>query len=257
MEYLVEHRTLKLAPSVLNVAVSSANGPDGRLFAAIADPIYNAADSRLSPEPQRADMLGWFSTAGRPSSEMARLPGSMAELEAAVGALRPLKPILLTGGQVNRQAFLSVLDRRVNILHLATHVVTAPGDSRQALIALGLNSRTRDQDLVGADEIIARRNGARLVIMSGCGSGNGEVLPGAGVLSLTRAWILAGTSGVVASHWPVTDHSGALFERFYQHASTRSDAAGWARALQQAQIESIRHGIPASVWAAYFFTGRN
>ena len=128
---------------------------------------------------------------------------------------------------------------------------------------LGLNPRTRHQELVGEDEIHARRNSARLVVMSGCNSGRGEILPGVGLLSLTRAWILSGATGVVASHWPVPDQSGLLFERFYRHSQRVTDhaaianAKNWAAALQQAQIESIHDRIPASVWAAYFLTGRN
>ena len=265
--YLVEHRTLMLAPSVATLAITPQNAPTGPSFAGIADPIYNSADPRLSPLPQRADMLGLFrrrsggGTAGSPASfELARLPGSLAELEAAVKTLRPVNPILLTGSQVNRQSFLSLLDRRAATLHLATHVVSAPGAPRHALIALGMNPRTRDQELVGEDEIHARRNSARLVIMSGCNSGRGEILPGVGLLSLTRAWIMSGAAGVVASHWPVPDQSGLLFERFYRYAqlsTANTNAKDWAAALQQAQIESIHDRIPASVWAAYFLTGRN
>ena len=267
--YLVEHRTLMLAPSVATLAIDLRQAPTGPSFAGMADPIYNSADPRLAPIPQRADVLALFRKASGPASfELARLPGSLSELDAAVRMLRPINPILLTGSQVNRQSFLSLLDRRAATLHLATHVVSAPGDPRHALIALGMNPQTREQELVGADEINARRNSARLVIMSGCNSGRGEILPGVGLLSLTRAWILSGAAGVVASHWPVPDQSGVLFERFYRHAQrsrhtprSRSghanNAFDWAFALQQAQIESIHDRIPASVWAAYFLTGRN
>ena len=265
--YLVEHRTLLLAPSVATLAIAPQHALTGPSFAGMADPIYNSADPRLSPTPQRADILGLFrnwasrGTSTSPSSfELARLPGSLAELDAAVKMLRPINPILLTGNQVNRQSFLSLLDRRATTLHLATHVVSAPGSPQHSLIALGLNPRTHHQELVGADEINARRNSARLVVMSGCNSGRGEILPGVGLLSLTRAWILSGATGVVASHWPVPDQSGVLFERFYRHsrlATTKTNAHDWAAALQQAQIESIHDHIPPSIWAAYFLTGRN
>ncbi|MBY0503015.1 MAG: CHAT domain-containing protein [Bryobacteraceae bacterium] len=258
--YLVEHATLMLAPSVATLAFKPPPVANGPAFAGIADPIYNSADPRLAPLPQKADVLALFRSAPV-TFEMARLPGSQAEVEAALRELRPPQPIILSGDQVNRRAFLALLERRCNTLHLATHVVSLPGDSRHALIALGMNPKTRDQELVGAEEINARRQSANLVIMSGCGSGRGEALPGAGLMSLTRAWILSGASGVVASHWPVADSSGQLFERFYRHARPSgprpSEAHRWASALQQAQLESIRQRIPASVWAAYFLTGRN
>ncbi len=268
--YLVEHRTLLTAPSIATLAINPVSVSTGPSFAGIADPIYNSADPRLVPIPQRADMLSWIRTRRPAVFELARLPGSQAEIDAAVRVLNPDHPILLSGGQVNRQSFLSLLERRTQTLHLATHVVTAPDDPRHALIALGLNPRSREQELVGAGEINARRNSAHLVIMSGCGSGRGESLPGVGLMSLTRAWILAGATGVVASHWPVPDNAGPLFERFYRHSerrhsegrhstgtSTQLGSRDWASALQQAQIESIHEHIPASVWAAYFLTGRN
>lgn len=263
--YLVENRTLMLAPSVATLALDLKEEPGARSFAGIADPIYNSADPRLAPLPQRADFLGLFRKRPATGFELARLPGSQAEIDAAVRMLRPANPILLSGSQVNREAFLGLLKQPSGTLHLATHVVEAPGEPRRALIALGLNPVTRQQELVGADEISSRpkghRGAARLVVMSGCGSGRGEVVPGVGLMSLTRAWILSGTSSVVASHWSVPDNSGRLFERFYHHApaltSETATAFHWAIALQKAQVESIRDRIPASVWAAYFVTGRN
>ncbi len=264
--YLVEHRTLMLAPSVATLALDLKSGPGLGAFAGIADPIYNSADPRLAPVPQRADFLGLFRKRPVVGFELARLPGSQAEVDAAVRTLRPANPILLSGSQVSREAFLALLDGPTGTLHLATHVVEAPGKPRHALIALGLNPATRQQELVGADEINGRRNTqprsrAQLVVMSGCGSGRGEVLPGVGLMSLTTAWILSGASSVVASHWPVPDSSGRLFERFYRHAPATptgtATAYDWAKALQQAQVESIHDRIPASVWAAYFLTGRN
>ena len=256
--YLVEHRTLMLAPSMATLAINRTPAPAGPSFVGIADPIYNVADPRLVPIPQRADVMALFRSSPPATFELARLPGSQAEVDAAVRALKPANPILLSGTQVNRQSFLALLEKQSETLHLATHVVAVPDNPRHALIALGINPRTHHQELVGADDLQARRHSAGLVVMSGCGSGRGEVLPGVGLMSLTRAWLLSGATAVVASHWPVTDNSGALFARFYsQPATRRPDAAHWALALQSAQVESIHRHVPASVWAAYFLTGRN
>ncbi len=256
--YLVEHRTLMLAPSMATLAINRTPAPAGPSFVGIADPIYNVADPRLVPIPQRADVMALFRSSPPATFELARLPGSQAEVDAAVRALKPANPILLSGTQVNRQSFLALLEKQSETLHLATHVVAVPDDPRHALIALGINPRTHHQELVGADDLQARRHSAGLVVMSGCGSGRGEVLPGVGLMSLTRAWLLSGATAVVASHWPVTDNSGALFARFYsQPATRRPDAAHWALALQSAQVESIHQHVPAAIWAAYFLTGRN
>jgi hypothetical protein len=252
--YLVEHRSLLSAPSIATLASEPQPATTHPTFVGIADPIYNSADPRLL-SGSRPSLTSTF--------ELARLPGSQSELDMAVRILQPPNPILLTGTRVNRNAFLELLEHRAETLHLATHVVAEPGNPRHALIALGLNPLTRQQDLVGAEDINARPHSARLVVMSGCSSGRGEIVPGAGLLSLTRAWILSGAAGVIGSHWPVPDTSGVLFERFYRFTralrrpNSVANAGDWALALQHAQIESIHERIPASVWAAYFLTGRN
>ena len=261
--YLVEHRSIHSASSIASLAAASTRSPASVTFAGIADPIYNSADPRLRPLPQQASVLALFRQTATPTLELARLPGSQAELDAAVRVLRPDGPILLTGGQVHRESFLALLRRRTATLHLATHVVSEAGNPRHALIALGLNPHTREQDLVSADDLNACRHSARLVVMSGCGSGRGEALPGVGLVSLTRAWILSGATGVIGSHWPVPDNSGPLFERFYRYvqhrpgSATEARSGDWAFALQRAQIDSIHQRVPASIWAAYFLTGRN
>ena len=47
--------------------------------------------------------------------------------------------------------------------------------------------------------------GTELVILSACDSGTGEVKIGEGVMSLRRAFRIAGAQTVLASHWKVSD----------------------------------------------------
>jgi len=49
------------------------------------------------------------------------------------------------------------------------------------------------------------RQGAELVILSVCDSGSGEVKIGEAVMSLRRAFRIAGAETVLASHWKVND----------------------------------------------------
>jgi CHAT domain-containing protein len=78
---------------------------------------------------------------------------------------------------------------------------------------------------------------------------------------LTRAWLAAGASAVVASRWPTPDDSGELFLSFYRHfgASAQLEAAPRpAVALQKAQLEMLHSASWrsfAKYWAAHFIVG--
>jgi CHAT domain-containing protein len=93
-----------------------------------------------------------------------------------------------------------------------------------------------------------------LVVMTGCAAGTGTAADGAGLQGLTRAWLTAGASNVVATLWPVEDRSGDLLPSFYRH---RRDGPP-AEALRRSQREAIASGTwqaDAANWAAYQVSG--
>jgi hypothetical protein len=69
------------------------------------------------------------------------------------------------------------------------------------MIALSL-SRPGDLQLLSPLEIARFKFNAGVVVLSGCSSGRADVLPAAGLMGLTRAWLAGGARAVVASHWP-------------------------------------------------------
>jgi CHAT domain-containing protein len=91
---------------------------------------------------------------------------------------------------------------------------------------------------------------AALVVMTGCATGTGNTRPGAGLLGLTRAWLMAGASGVLSTEWPVEDSSGEMFSQFYKFYPET-----WAaEALQKSQIAMLHRAAP-SQWAPYQLAG--
>jgi CHAT domain-containing protein len=164
---------------------------------------------------------------------------------------------ILTGSDANLANIRSALDTHPAVIHFATHVITAPGDHASGLIALSLDP-SGAMGLMGPTEIIAHPVSAGLVVLNGCHSGQGDALPGAGLMGLTRAWIGAGARSVLATTWDIPDEAGRnLMVEFYR-ASRAQPERGPAFALQQAQLAAIKQSTKntAAVWAAYFLLGR-
>jgi CHAT domain-containing protein len=144
------------------------------------------------------------------------------------------------------------------VAHFATHVVQDPRRLANALIVLGVSAGGRDQFL-GPAEISGWNLDGNLIVLSGCSSGIAEARPGAGLMGITRSWIMAGAGAVVATEWSTPDDEGVFFRRFYRELQT-SESHDPADALRAAQMAVIRlrgwRSDPA-FWAAYFVLGNS
>ena len=266
--YLVQRRTTQVIPSA-GIWVESAGrrsaARSAGAFLGVGDPIYNSADSRLS-RPAAASSWGSFlplrllassHAAGPAPLALARLVASGPEIDACSrewGGER----ILLEGAKATRQELLAALRRKPSVVHLATHVLQSKQGPGYGMIALSLSDRG-EPELLTPYEIGRWRADADLVVLSGCSSAEGGVLPATGALGLTRAWLAAGARAVVGSRWTVPDEDGAMFRSLYRNlkAQDRSNAAA---ALRQAQLEMIRSGgahARPRYWGAFFVVGNS
>jgi CHAT domain-containing protein len=256
--YLIQQHALEVLPAALMSPAQQSGG--GTVFAGFGDPVYNRADVRF--DVQRAQReTHWsgmfFASADTPATlELNRLTGSQEEVESCARRWGGNQRIML-GGDVSRQQLLQTVRMRPQVLHLALHVIQ-PQESNQTQIALGLKPDGA-QDLMGPDDIRTLQSDIGIVALSGCSSGRGRVLPAAGVVGLTRAWLQAGAHSVAASLWRVSDDDGFLFRKFYEHLPSRDSARQSAGALRAAQLEMLGsadwHADPR-YWAAYFIVSR-
>ncbi len=253
---LSESHSIRFLPSEL-LLLSADKLKAQRRFVGMGDPIYNIADARqnrqvkVQPDTSRAALA------------LPRLAGSDHEVRAAAKESGMAESEILVGQQATIAELQKAIVKRPEILHFAVHVVSPdpshadnPGQSSQAALALSL---TKDDmpELLTPEAIATLRVPGSLVILSGCSSQKGEILPSAGLMGLSRAWLLAGASAVVVSAWPTPDDSGHFFSSFYSHfdaASSGTLAQRAALALQQAQVD-MGHGdgyrSSPKFWAAY------
>jgi CHAT domain-containing protein len=145
---------------------------------------------------------------------------------------------------------------RPAVVHFATHILQSQERSSSGRIALSVSESGRDE-LLGPEEIGGWNADAGLVVLSGCSSGAAAVRPGAGLMGLTRAWLMAGARAVVATEWATPDDVGVFFRRFYRQLR-KSSMRDPAEALQAAQIEALQSHdwrSEPSFWAGYFALG--
>ncbi|HEV2445853.1 MAG TPA: CHAT domain-containing protein, partial [Candidatus Sulfopaludibacter sp.] len=256
--YLVELHATQAIPGVgwwLDAAERPA-APASPLFVGIGDPVYNAADPRLTTRQRasaaRPAIPGQLAAEG---FALPRLVASGAEIEACARAWTGDR-ILLTGTSASPQNLSEQLKRNPEVVHFATHVVESTARPSDGAIALSLSEGGGAQ-LLGPGEIADWRIRARLVAISGCHSAAGDVLPGTGLLGLTRAWLAAGADSVAGSRWATPDETGALFSSLYRNLRARP-GTGPAQALRAAQLEMLRSGdwrAKPRYWGAYFVIG--
>jgi CHAT domain-containing protein len=258
--YLAERHSIQITSGALLLDTreperwaSSLSGP----FIGIGDAIYNTADERWAPHIRASVSRGLWAapSPARHSIPLARLAGSRREIEECARAWNRdgTATLLLRGADASRQGLQAAYRARPSVVHFATHVVQSVQPGQHGLIVLSL-SESGHPEFLGPLEIAANPVNAGLIVLSGCSSGRDEVLPGEGLMGLTRAWLAAGARAVVASYWPAPDDGGGLFINFYRYLR-EAPQQGPAAALHRAQMDMLRAGGWRSrpeYWASYF-----
>jgi CHAT domain-containing protein len=116
-----------------------------------------------------------------------------------------------------------------------------------------------DDGLLTAEEVVTMDlEGTKLVTLSACKTGLGEVRCGEGVMGLRRAFVMAGCNSLVMSLWNVPDKLTQLqMNSFYSKYLKYNDPV---RALAQAQrdmlatLKSQKKPSNPYYWAAFVVT---
>ncbi len=247
--YVAERHSTQRIPGALFLTGDTAR-PGGYL--GVADAVYNSAD------PRRTRDSSWKPewTSGR--GQLNRLVSSAREVQRSseswqseTGRNGPIQ--ILEGTAARRETFLGSLDASPSTIHLATHVLSSTTQPAQAFLAFSLDANG-SPGLLSTSEIGMLHVPGALIVMTGCATGTGDTQAGAGLLGLTRAWMMAGARAVVATNWPVPDTDGDLIPAFYRNLG--ADSA--AEALRRSQVEQIHSGTwqaAPSYWAAFQVTG--
>jgi CHAT domain-containing protein len=137
-----------------------------------------------------------------------------------------------------------------NYIHFATHGQFLPDSPLQS--ALLLSPDPHSNGLLTVDKLYSMQLGANLITLSACETGLSKVANGDDLVGLTRGFLYAGASSIVASLWKVDDLATAyLMIRFY-HGMQQTDKLD---ALRKAQLETRKKYPHPYYWASFQLTG--
>jgi CHAT domain-containing protein/tetratricopeptide (TPR) repeat protein len=272
--FLIENHRIRYAPSLTGLHMvhqweKTRARPPQPLWA-LGDPVYDPADPRLraGTAPASASQPAQRELGQRkgPRGEVfQRLAFSGREVQAIARLLDAPAGSTLTGMQALeakvKEASASGALARARYVHFATHGLLGLGPGQQPALVLSLvgNDGRRDEDggvndgLLRLDEVTRLQLNADLVVLSTCRTGQGRLYSGEGVTGLARAFLYAGSRGVVCSLWAVDDRETAhLMTALYGQLRQGRAAAD---ALRRAKLQMIQDGKPPLDWAPFVLMG--
>lgn len=175
-----------------------------------------------------------------------QLPGARAEAQAVSEIYD--SPALI-GKAATEPQLRERVGSRVDVLHFATHALFDPVYPLQSSLIMSDGARAVP---LSAERLYAHPMNARLVILSACETGMGQVASGDELLGLARSFYLGGASSVVSSLWPVDDEATRLFmETFHRQSRNGNYGGAWLAARDTVRAK----GLPPSAYGAFVLGG--
>jgi CHAT domain-containing protein len=211
--------------------------------------------AREASRSGRVLVVAWSGSVTANFPSIAPLPAARDEARD-IAAIYP-GAISLEETQASASAFLAQAPRCA-LVHFAGHAMINRTTPSLSCLVLAPNESDHDDGM-----LFMKRLGSLswpvtdLVVLAGCGTGDGARFRGEGVLSLARSFLSGGVRAVIATLWDVPDRpSRRLLLRLHQSLHAGKSAAAALREAQVASIESAdtSERMP-SAWAAFQVVG--
>jgi CHAT domain-containing protein len=172
-----------------------------------------------------------FSEKNNTSLVLPALPSSGEEI-------RNLPGKEIAGSQATKARF-EILSEQYPVIHLATHAVVNDTNALGSYIEFygkktdaDTSHRLYEREIYNLD-----MKAAKLVILSACETGSGELVNGEGVISLSRAFSYAGCKSVITTLWKADDIATAFIIKRLHHYLQKGFKKD--EALQKAKIDYL------------------
>jgi CHAT domain-containing protein/Tfp pilus assembly protein PilF len=248
--------------------------PPPKRVAVLADPVFDAEDSRVRPTYRRPHPASTADPVGGPAASallrsggeigvtragtFPRLPFTRREAEA-IAALAPAgSGFKALDFQASRSTALSPELTQYGIVHFATHGLlnTVHPELSGVVLSLVDEHGVPQNGFLRLHDIYALSLPAELVFLSACTTGLGREVRGEGVVGLTRGFMHAGASDVVVSLWAVDDEATSeLVRRFYEELLRRRLRPPAALRAAQLALSKERRWRSPYFWAPFVLHG--
>jgi CHAT domain-containing protein len=269
---VVKHEIVNL-PSASTLAElrkeTADRRPAPKTIAVIANPVFAPDDNRFALTRRQADNTSWSPAvtdqllrawkSGSGEIEIPALPFSEREGSEIIKLAPPESSLLATGFDANRSLLESQSLSQYRFIHFATHgLMNGEYPELSGLIlSLYKPDGKKVDGFLRLHEIYNLNLPSDLVVLSACQTGIGKEIKGEGLVGLTRGFMYAGASRVVASLWKVDDAAtAALMEHFYR--CLFQEKLSPSAALRQAQLRTMqqnRRWQSPYYWAAFVLQG--
>ena len=153
---------------------------------------------------------------------------------------------------IKKEATLYNFKKEINnasIVHIATHAQATSDDTHTPQIEF------YDSTLY-LNELYAMHINPKLVVLSACETGKGEINKSEGAMSLARGFYYAGAKNIITSLWSVDDKSTTtIFGTFYKSFSGNNISS----ALQKAKLDYLKNATAVNAspyyWAGFIHIG--
>ncbi|MBN1479577.1 CHAT domain-containing protein [candidate division KSB1 bacterium] len=280
--HLIAHYEVVSLPSASVVPLlrdrSTSPGRADRSILVLADPVFSPHDPRVQQTLLAEQDTVSFAQAGAEISveqefmtrsvqefgydglfDIPRLPFSRLEAEAIVASAPQTQSTLALDFDANYNMVMEPELHKYQIVHIATHGLLNSAHPQLSGLVLSLvdKSGAATNGFLRLHDIFNLDLDADLVVLSACQTALGKEIRGEGLIGLTRGFMYAGASRVVASLWKVDDEATAeLMRRFYGFMLSEEQLSP-AAALRQAQLSILQEKRWNSpyYWAAFVMQG--
>jgi CHAT domain-containing protein len=251
-----------------------------KAVAVLADPVFSKDDPRVAPPPPAVDSVATSRYArGKPEDSfeadlpahllqrsvsdvgqlhLGRLPFTRLEAQAIAALASQDQHLEALDFQASRTTATSPDLAQYRIVHFATHGLL---DSRHpelsGLVLSLVDEHGQPQNgFLELEDIYNLSLAADLVVLSACETGLGKQVDGEGLVGLTRGFMYAGASRVMASLWRVDDEATAqLMQKFYQGVLKNGQTPAQALRTAQLWMQSQSRWKQPYYWAGFVLQG--
>jgi CHAT domain-containing protein len=255
----------------LVVSLTRDRRPRTNNVAVLADPVFEVDDPRVASAVQRT---GVSMTAQVQETELRRavrdvnltvagnhiprLLASRSEAKAIMSVAPWRSGFEAIGFDASRATAMKSDLGNYRIVHFATHGLLNNEHPELSGIVLSLfDEKGQPQDgFLRLHDIYNLKLPVDLVVLSACNTALGKDVRGEGLIGLTRGFMYAGASSVVASLWKVDDEATAELMRLF-YGYMLQDGLSPAAALRKAQVSMSQQERWQSpyYWAGFILQG--